>query len=85
MKHILALWIVLGAGLGAAWAGEGLPDEEVFRDIAGELRCPTCTGLSVLDSDASFSVQIKDEVRRQLKDGADKEAILKFLMTWENA
>ena len=33
--------------------------EELYREVAGELRCPTCTGLSVLDSDAPFSVQIK--------------------------
>lgn len=53
-------------------------DEFKFKDVAGELRCPTCTGLSVLDSEAQFSVQIKDEVKKQLAQGKNKEEILAF-------
>jgi cytochrome c-type biogenesis protein CcmH/NrfF len=49
-----------------------------FRDVAGDLRCPTCTGLSVLDSDAPFSVQIKNEVRSQLSKGASKDDVMRF-------
>ncbi len=49
-----------------------------FRDIAYELRCPTCTGLSVLESDAKFSVQIKDLVLEQVNAGKSKEEILKY-------
>ena len=52
------------------------PDE--FRDVASDLRCPTCTGLSVLDSDAPFSVQIKNEVKEQLAAGKGKSEILRF-------
>jgi len=51
-----------------------------FRDIAGDLRCPTCTGLSVLDSDAAFSKQIKDAVREQMAQGKSKDEILKFFV-----
>jgi cytochrome c-type biogenesis protein CcmH/NrfF len=51
---------------------------ENFRDVAADLRCPTCTGLSVLDSDAPFSVQIKNEVKDQLAAGKDKSEILRF-------
>lgn len=52
--------------------------QEEFKDIAADLRCPTCTGLSVLDSDAPFSVQIKNEVKEQLTSGKAKSDILKF-------
>ncbi|NRA66371.1 MAG: cytochrome c-type biogenesis protein CcmH [Pseudobacteriovorax sp.] len=51
-----------------------------FRDVAGELRCPTCTGLSVLESDAGFSVQIKDQVKVLMDDGKEKEEILDFFV-----
>lgn len=51
---------------------------EDFKDVAADLRCPTCTGLSVLDSDAPFSVQIKNEVKEQLVAGKEKKEILKF-------
>lgn len=55
-------------------------DSQLYRDVAGELRCPTCTGLSVLDSDAPFSVQIKNEVRTQIEAGKSKDDVLKFFV-----
>ncbi len=51
-----------------------------FENIAGELRCPTCTGLSVLDSDAEFSNKIKDIVKEKLKEGKNKDQILEFFV-----
>ena len=57
--------------------GEG-PLYDTFRDTAYELRCPTCTGLSVLDSDATFSVQIRDIVKEQVRAGKSKSDILQF-------
>jgi cytochrome c-type biogenesis protein CcmH/NrfF len=51
-----------------------------FRDVAKDLRCPTCTGLSILESDASFSVQIKEQVHEQMKLGKSKDDILKFFV-----
>ena len=53
-------------------------DQDQFRDVAEDLRCPTCTGLSVLDSDAAFSIQIKNEVKVQMSQGKQKDEILKF-------
>lgn len=59
------------------WPSDGTIGES-FRDVAKELRCPTCTGLSVLESDAAFSVQIKDIVKEQVEAGKSKEEILKY-------
>jgi cytochrome c-type biogenesis protein CcmH/NrfF len=53
-------------------------NEDDFRDVSSDLRCPTCTGLSILDSDAAFSIQIKNEVKEQLAAGKNKDAILQF-------
>jgi cytochrome c-type biogenesis protein CcmH/NrfF len=53
-------------------------NQDVFKDVAADLRCPTCTGISVLDSDAPFSVQIKNEVKQQLTAGKSKSQILEF-------
>lgn len=64
----------------AAWANPPSPsiDDTHFREVAGKLRCPTCTGLSVLDSEAQFSVQIKDEVKKQMQEGKTEQDILAF-------
>ena len=51
-----------------------------FRDIAKEFRCPTCTGLSVLESDAGFSVQIKEQVQEQLNLGKNHDQIVDFFV-----
>lgn len=56
------------------------PKEDLYRDVAGDLRCPTCTGLSVLDSDAPFSVQIKSEVKTQLAAGKTRAEVLNFFV-----
>ena len=49
-----------------------------FRDTAGQLRCPTCTGLSILESDARFSQQIKQIVLEQVEAGKSKDEILQY-------
>lgn len=51
-----------------------------YLEIAGQLRCPTCTGLSVLDSSAGFSEQIKDQVMKQIELGKSHQEILDYFV-----
>ncbi|RYZ56642.1 MAG: cytochrome c-type biogenesis protein CcmH [Proteobacteria bacterium] len=51
-----------------------------FRDVAKEFRCPTCTGLSVLESDAGFSVQIKEQVQEQINLGKNHDQIVEYFV-----
>lgn len=60
------------------FAGLSEDNKQEFLDVAKELRCPTCTGLSVLESDATFSVQIKDIVKEQVQGGKSKDEILQY-------
>lgn len=53
----------------------------IFRDVAKEFRCPTCTGLSVLESDAGFSIQIKEQVQEQMNLGKDKDQIVEYFVS----
>lgn len=86
----LALCMVVGS---AVRAGESGPTDEdalkkvyptdgakgeLFHDVATSLRCPTCTGLSVLESDARFSQQIKEIVLEQVEAGKSKDQILQY-------
>ena len=76
MTKLCALLLLLWTSIALA---EGTPaEEDEFRDVAGMLRCPTCTGISVLDSEASFSVQIKSQVREQIKAGKGRDEILQY-------
>lgn len=62
------------------WSFIGIASDDNLRDVGSELRCPTCTGLSVMDSDAPFSLQIRKEVETQLASGKSKDEILQFFV-----
>ena len=50
-------------------------DEDLVHKIADNLRCPTCQGLSVNDSEAGFSVQIRNRVQEMLMVGQSRAEI----------
>lgn len=53
-------------------------DYQLFEELSRDLRCPACQGLSVWESDAVFSNQIKDMVKTKINAGLSKEEILAF-------
>jgi len=61
-----------------AWA---ISPEEVERRtqaLSSELRCPTCQALSVKDSDALFSKNIREKVRNLVEEGKSDEEVLAY-------
>lgn len=52
--------------------------QDEFRSVAEMLRCPTCQGLSVLESDAAFSLQIQARVKEQIAEGKSRDQILEY-------
>ena len=50
----------------------------LYKELADELRCPTCSGLSVMQSDTPFSIEIKSALVEQIQAGSDEKAILEF-------
>lgn len=78
----IVLFLSLGSFKPAFAVGieEDLNDSQkiLFREVSKDLRCPTCTGLSILESDAAFSMQMKSVVHDQVKQGQSKDQILKF-------
>ena len=49
--------------------------EERFKKLSNELRCPTCQGLAVKDSEAGFSTSIKGKIRELMEKGNSDEEI----------
>lgn len=54
--------------------------EQRVHEIAETLRCPTCQGLSVNDSEAGFSVQIRNKVRELLGQGKSESEIQAYFV-----
>ena len=51
-----------------------------FKKLSNELRCPTCQGLSVKDSEAGFSTSIKGKIRELMKKGKSDEEIMAYFV-----
>ena len=78
MKTLLLL--VLPLLLAAYNRSENLKpqDYQLFEELSKDLRCPACQGLSVWESDAVFSNQIKDMVKTKINAGLSAEEIRQF-------
>lgn len=57
------------------------PEQEArFRQLGYEIRCPKCQNQAIGDSDAEISGDLRAEVYRMLKDGANDEEIKEFMV-----
>jgi cytochrome c-type biogenesis protein CcmH len=73
---VLLAVVVAGAIAWAAWPDGGArTDRERARDLAAELRCPDCEGLSVADSSSSSAQAIRADLRRRIRAGRSDESI----------
>lgn len=54
--------------------------EEQVQQVAAELRCPVCQGLSVADSPSKMANQMRDLIRERLKAGESPEAVKAYFV-----
>lgn len=79
------LWLVLAAvlagGLAVAAVGDSGPQTtaERARGIAESIKCPTCQGQSVADSDAVIARSIRSEIARRLEAGQTDDEIREYV------
>jgi cytochrome c-type biogenesis protein CcmH len=55
--------------------------EERTRELASVLRCPVCQGLSIEDSPSELSLQMKQVVRDQLREGKSPEQVKAYFVS----
>lgn len=51
-------------------------ERERFDRLLNELRCPKCQNQNIADSDAPIAEDMRDEVYRMVKDGADEQTVV---------
>jgi cytochrome c-type biogenesis protein CcmH len=78
-------WLLLvGVAIGALIVGTNRTShpslDAQVQHIAGEVRCPVCEGQSAAQSNAPASVQIRNQVRRDLTAGQSESQILSSLV-----
>jgi cytochrome c-type biogenesis protein CcmH len=79
LKIFLTLMLLLTLiPVSASVAGEAR--ENQIREISHKLRCPTCQAMSVKESEAGLSLNMKSKIREMLEEGASEEEILDFFV-----
>jgi cytochrome c-type biogenesis protein CcmH len=70
----------------SAWAKEAAPAgddpaiEQRMSEIASELRCLVCQNQTIVDSNAPLAVDLRDEIRNQLKQGKSAREIMDYMV-----
>tara|TARA_B100000579_G_C22730004_1_gene803722 strand:+ start:152 stop:655 length:504 start_codon:yes stop_codon:yes gene_type:complete len=79
--YIFLSILIIACGLATlTFASKDEQFETRFIKLSNELRCPTCQGLSVKDSDAGFSTSIKLKIRELMKKGDSDEEIMAYFV-----
>ena len=73
---VMAVLLVGALAIGSQRDGP-LTDEARVRRIGSDLRCPTCQGMAVSDSDAPAAVGIREEITRRVAAGRETDGQIK--------
>ncbi len=79
----LAMAMIVGASLLVAGVGDRSPQTEAERidAVSSVVRCPTCRGQSVRESNAPAAQAIRAEIARRVRAGEGDEAIRAYLVS----
>jgi len=85
IKSVLLLLIVLGGSVHAVLAKEAQPSasdpalEERVMKLSKELRCLVCQNETLADSRADLAVDLRDQIREQMRAGKSDKEIISYL------
>ena len=84
MSRLLAvLLFVFSASVAAGEAAPASADpalEQRVMELAGQLRCLVCQNETLADSQADLAVDLRGQIREQLKAGATERQVVDFLV-----
>ena len=59
---------------------ETVEDEQRFRELIKELRCPKCQNQAISDSDADIAQDMRAQVARMIEDGRSDDEIVSYFV-----
>ena len=80
------LFVLLLALAQSAWAREAAPAaedpvlESRVMELSAELRCLVCQNQSLADSNAPLAVDLRNQIREQMKQGMSERDIIDFMV-----
>ncbi len=84
MRNLLFLLIILSSALTAAQSvpratGNDAALERRVQALSEELRCLVCQNQSLADSHADLAIDLKNQVREKLKQGASEKDVITYM------
>jgi cytochrome c-type biogenesis protein CcmH len=77
---LLAFFTVLASGKDAAPAADDPALEKRVMALAEELRCLVCQNQTLADSNAELALDLRRQIREQLKAGASERQVIDYLV-----
>ncbi|HAU4928528.1 cytochrome c-type biogenesis protein [Aeromonas hydrophila] len=88
MRMFIASLLLL-AGLGGAGQARAAIDvytfdsdaqEQTFRELTKELRCPKCQNQDIADSNAGLAKDLRDKTYQMVREGKDKQEVVDYMV-----
>lgn len=82
LSGVMAL-LLSGSALGAidTWQFKNEAQEQAFREVTSQLRCPKCQNNSIADSNAMIAADMRLKVYELQQQGQSKEQIVAYMVT----
>lgn len=79
MRNLLFLLIIFIVFAAPAQAAEDAALEQRVQRLSEELRCLVCQNQSLADSNADLAIDLKNQVREKLQQGASEKDVIAFM------
>ncbi|WP_429013733.1 cytochrome c-type biogenesis protein [Aeromonas veronii] len=79
---LLLGWVVQAPAMAAidVYTFDNDNQEQVFRKLTKELRCPKCQNQDIADSNAGLAKDLRDKTYQMVREGKDKEEIVDYMV-----
>ena len=79
---LLLGWVVQEPAMAAidVYTFDNDNQEQVFRELTKELRCPKCQNQDIADSNAGLAKDLRDKTYQMVRQGKDKDEIVDYMV-----
>ena len=79
---LLLGWVVQAPAIAAidVYTFDNDNQEQVFRELTRELRCPKCQNQDIADSNAGLAKDLRDKTYQMVRQGKDKDEIVDYMV-----
>ena len=77
---LAGLWLPPAVAAIDVYEFDSPQQEETFRELTRELRCPKCQNQDIADSNAELAKDLREKTYTMLREGSSKKEIIDFMV-----